>query len=311
MEPINFYTKTKRFLEEQAFKRGVRDLSEYYELTDFKSNWFQTILSMQFEGDSEMNLVFAQLLFHSQNTSRKEKIIKFEEKLGFLRLMFYEFSIEQFIEHYCSNGDEEEQILNLVEALRYDEDRNSEGLIWDSTKSKEENKDQIVRGFARTAIRGAKYLSRFKTKNEFVCDLLNNYKGDNKRLINYFINQIGKGSGFSVALTCDFLKELDCSFDFLAKPDIHIKDVMARVLCKPDDYYYDKDFECLNEFQDLVKHINESLSETNSNPITVYQLDRMVWLICSGNFFLEEYNKYDKTKYLSYLQYDYALDDLI
>ena len=63
---------------------------------------------------------------------------------------------------------------------------------------------------------------------------------------------------------------------------------MAVYKNKDKGYYYNtesKAYECLKEFQKLVKEINQNLK--GDNKITVYQLDRMIWLICSGKFFLD------------------------
>ena len=38
--------------------------------------------------------------------------------------------------------------------------------------------------------------------------------------------------------------------------------------------------------QALVDEINGTLRQKGERTITVYQLDRMIWLICSENFFL-------------------------
>ena len=101
-----------------------------------------------------------------------------------------------------------------------------QGLEWNSSKST--NKDAITRRFAQSMFECAEYLQHFNSKAAVLKDLKENSldgKGmpDSDKLIKYFRSKIK--TGFSVALTCDFLKEFDKYFEFLCKPDVHIKDV--------------------------------------------------------------------------------------
>ena len=132
------------------------------------------------------------------------------------------------------------------------------------------------------------YLSEFDDRKAFLDDLLEHYTNkDAETLIKYFRQKVKHG--FSVALTCDFLKEFDEIFCDLPKPDIHIKDTLNSVLGekKRNDYEY------IRAFQQLVYDINNELP--NVERITVYQLDRMVWLMCSGKFFLDEVESIKKS----------------
>ena len=105
-----------------------------------------------------------------------------------------------------------------------------------------------------------------------------------------------------IALACDFLKELDTRFD-LPKPDIHIKDALCAYYGKEGNYYRTekREYECIMEMQNLVCEINNELKKQNEKTITVYQLDRMIWLICSNKFFLDGKGKNSKEFYLSKL----------
>lgn len=289
---IEFYNTTRAFLLRKAAANRVENLDRYYRLTDTLLPWYQN-----FEGD-EISRCFAQLAFHAQNATMISNIVKFEEKFDFLYEACCHFNPTGFVDRYCPNGSSfDDQISSIVEVLRYNEQNNPNGLRWDSSKSKEENKDSIAKRYAKALINGAKYLKNFHSKQELINDLVCHRTPSvyrrvvdiNKDLIKYFMEKMGSGSGFSIALTCDFLKELDECFDFLAKPDVHIMDVMATYLRKPSkEYYYyteAKARECLRDFQALVVDINLELPEAER--ITVYQLDRMIWLICSGNFFLD------------------------
>ena len=290
---LNFYNNTKDFLQRKAVANGVTNLNKYYKVTDTKMEWYRN-----FQG-SEIARCFAQLAFHGQNATMISNIVKFEQKHDFLYEVTCNFEPNDFYNTYCSSGTFDEQVNRIVDALRYDQTTNPNGLVWDSSKSKEDNKDKIAKRFAKLLIKGADYLRQFATKQELIDDLMSHHTtyrrggvvDENKNLIDYFMGKMEQGSGFSIALTCDFLKELDETFDFLAKPDVHIMDVLAVYLNKGDGYYYNGEArarECLRDFQAIVEDINQELPDDEK--ITVYQFDRMIWLICSGKFFLDDVN---------------------
>ena len=297
MTAIEFYNTTKDFLQRKATAYGVTDLDKYYETTDTRLPWYAS-----FKGDA-ISRCFAQLAFHGQNATMISGIVRFEYNYDFLYETCCHFNPKTFWETYCEGKDDAQRIDGIVAELR-------KGLRWNSKNSTEERKDSIAKRFAKLLIHGSEYLKGFATKEELVADLRRNniqyHRGSvndpNRKLIKYFMEKMGQGSGFSVALTCDFLKELDTSFNYLAKPDIHIMDVMAVFKGKPNGYYYNsesKAFECLREFQELVREINNDLPEDEK--ITVYKLDRMIWLICSGKFFLDHV-ELDKKHYLGRLR---------
>ena len=276
MTAIEFYRITEDTLKELASEKGISDLSPYYKLTDYYPD---TPVS-KYTGISQ---IWVQMAFHAQNATIISNIVKFEANLDFLDETLCHFEPNKFLKKY-NNPDSEKNILQIVEDLHYN-DKTCKGLKWNSEKSKEANKDTIIRRYSNTLLDTAVYLSKFNNREEFLDDLLNHYEQKNyKELIKYFRKQVPHG--FSVALSCDFLKEFDESFSDLPKPDIHIKDTLCAI-CSHDENYYNsekREYECIQEMQQLTREINNSLS--TDKQITVYQLDKMIWLICSGNFYL-------------------------
>lgn len=286
LKPIEFYEITKTTLEELAKERGIDDLSRYYKLTDY-------LKGMPISDYSGLSQIFAQMAFHAQNATMISNIVNFEKNKDFLNSALCHFDPKAFIKKY-NNSKRDNAVLNIVEDLRF---KNNRGLKWDSSKSKPENKDCIVKRFANTLLDCAECISKFKNRDEFLKDLLKNYgkEKDFRRLIRYFKSKIQHG--FSIALTCDFLKEFDEAFSNLPKPDVHIKDTLCAYYGYKDEYFSGdtKEFECIEKMQSLTCEINKNLKPKKE--ITVYQLDRMIWLICSGNFFLDGTND-PKTLYL-------------
>ena len=84
--------------------------------------------------------------------------------------------------------------------------------------------------------------------------------------------------GLGFALTCDWLKECGCTW--LAKPDIHINKIVSRI--KEKDSVPDK--EVVRFIFDWAKLVRE---EGVDEDATTYKLDKMLWLVCTENFYLD------------------------
>ncbi len=79
--------------------------------------------------------------------------------------------------------------------------------------------------------------------------------------------------GFGFALACDALKEL--GFTEYSKPDVHIKDVLSGIgLCENNPYAV---FEAIDRMAQDCKAVDET--------VTPYKIDKIIWLICTGNFY--------------------------
>ncbi len=281
MTPYDFYRITESFLESLAKEKGIQNIHRYYELTDFSAG---SVLN-EFSGTAQ---VFAQMAFHAQNATMISNIVRFERNIEFLSRALCSFNPESFLKTYeCDDRNTSVDII--VEALRC-------GLKWDSSKSREKNKDSIANRYANTLLDCANFVNEFSDKEAFLNNLISHYQNnDYIRLIKYFRSKVTHG--FSVALTCDFLKEFDLVFNDLPKPDVHIKDTLCTLLGHEDRYYEreKKEYECIADMRRITSDINKALPQNKQ--ITVYKLDRMIWLICSGKFFLD--NTSDaKSKYL-------------
>lgn len=272
-----FYELTSSTLNNIAESHNVKDINAYYELTDFNTK-IKLGRCIDKLGRNSIESVFAQMAFHAQNATLISNIVDFENKIDFLINALCGFDPNKFLTKY-------KNVKSVVEALRYDAVNNPEGLKWNDKKNKTARKDSLITGYAQALTECAKYLSDFRDREAVLNQLKSNYKDetDYKNLIEAFHKQIPHR--FSIALTCDFLKEFDEEFSFLCKPDVHIKDTLCVLLNKGEDYYRTskREYECIGEMQELIELINIG----EEKKITVYQLDRMIWLICSEKFFLD------------------------
>ena len=77
------------------------------------------------------------------------------------------------------------------------------------------------------------------------------------------------------ALACDLLKEL--GYTYYPKPDVHMIDVFHGIgLCEKDPISV---FETIERIATDCRTVDDS--------VTPYKVDKVFWLICSGNFYKE------------------------
>jgi len=283
----DFYKLTKENLEKLAESNNIsqEELKKYYSTSDQHLEFIKDLKR------SETSKAFVQMILHAQNATMISSIVNFEKNKEFLKEVTCDFQPKSFLQKYANKD-----IKCLAEDLRWTADKNK-GLKWSSTKSKNDNKDQIVTRFAKTLLECAKFLSELNSKQEIINKLTANAH-NTQTLIKNFKSQIK--TGFGIALTCDFLKEFDEQFNDLAKPDVHLIDVMTK-LKKREENYYNSDkskIKLLDEMKEMAACINENLPDNEK--ITVYQLDRMIWLVCTENFFLHK--KPVKEKYLNMIE---------
>lgn len=271
MNALELYNYLKNNLNNLARLYNINNLDDYYSQTDLRNNH---ILSL-----NGMSRVFTQFVLHTQNATMISGIVNFDKNYDFIRGVLMNFNPNDIITFYGIHTDgngNNEASKRMVDTFR-------QGLHWDTTKSK--NPDSIITRFSNSIIDGAIYFSEFSRKEDLVDDLISHYSMNNHReLVSYLLTKIKHG--FSVALCCDFLKELDTRFD-LPKPDVHLMDVISKYKGYDKSYYKkssERAFECID---DIIQIVNEIKSSENSEDnLTVYKFDRIVWLCCTGNFFI-------------------------
>lgn len=286
MDSFDFYCITQSALTELASQHNVDNLEKYYSLTDFLA--FPQLNSL-----SEVGQAFMQIAFHGQNATIISNIVSFERNYASIKSILCNFSPLDFSKKYSSPF-REENISDLLTAFR------NGGIFWNSGKS-QKRPSAIMTRYASLLLDAAEYLKHFETKQAIIDDLSKHYTDGNiKELVTYFRSKVK--AGFSIALTCDFLKEFSTDFCDLPKPDIHIMDTLCVLKGYAKDYYNTEAriYTCIRDMQQITAEINYKLKEHGEKTITVYQLDRMIWLLCSNKFFLDD--KDSKNWYLSKLK---------
>lgn len=203
------------------------------------------------------NILYQRLLESAQNANMKPKIIG--EAIGGvdkLALILNGFDPEYVSKTY---GDNWEAVLDqIVEKLK------PRGMVRRTPRS-------IWPRYCQTILSAAEFMRQFDSADEFF-KWVDDFDGDDRSraalpmLIDHEID------GFGFALSCDFLKEL--GYVNFPKPDVHLHDIFTALeLCpaSSDDY-------------NLFKAITRVAKNAG---VTPYALDKVFWLIGSGNFYAD------------------------
>lgn len=201
-----------------------------------------------------INDIYKQLLESAQNANMKPSIIGNSiNGIGSLKYILFNFNPKKVLKQYTSY----EVILDSIifNLMPTGEIRRTSQSIWPK--------------YCQSILSAAKFISQFKTANEFYQWINNFYQDDRARpaLPMLIANEI---DGLGFALACDFLKEL--GYENFAKPDVHIKDIFIELkLCSAK----------ANGYQ-IFKAI---LRVAKNSHVTPYNVDKIFWLIGSGNFY--------------------------
>ncbi len=133
--------------------------------------------------------------------------------------------------------------------------------------------------FCQSVIDSAHFLKEFETAKNFYewADFFaNDIKA--KPALPLMISIEISGIGFPLA--CDILKEL--GYINYGKPDVHLKDIFKALnLIDPlEKSTIKQDYQTLKVIDNLAK----------ANNVTAYAVDKIFWLIGSGNFYVTEQN---------------------
>ena len=211
-------------------------------------------LSKYFNGDmiewSDLKDVFKRFVYSAQNYQRMPNVIQFQKRETQIRSILKDFDYRA-----VSLFDEEEL---------YREFRSTFGV------TSNDSKQNSWRKWSNSIVDSAKFVAGFKDAEEFRGFVEQfSFNSTTRMALPLLISTKIRGVGF--ALSCDVLKELGY-LDY-PKPDVHMIDIC--VACGLSD---DKPYEV---FEAIVRMAED-------NQTTPYEVDKLLWLICSGNFYLDE-----------------------
>lgn len=199
------------------------------------------------------------IAFHLQNGFNKSKIINYEKNKKVL--------LKIFIDKYkdkSAQSKNEKLICEIYKEIEKNID----------TKNSEKTWKQYIEG-------NLDFMFLYKSDNNYIKKLIRkineyykDYQLDNiVKEVCLFSNKI---KGLGLALACDTLKELGCTS--LGKPDTHLINIFKTI--RKNAKMEEK--QCLIDILTMAKEVNK----------TPYYVDKVFWLLSTGNFYDEELLNY-------------------
>lgn len=199
--------------------------------------------------------VFIQLINSAQNYQGMPKIIKFKERYN---------DIKEILNNYNYSIVAEMKVENLYYVFR------NKFMI----TSKDSKRNSWYK-WSKSIIDSAKFISNFKDVNDFKYFVsLYDYNTITRLSLPLLISSKINGIGFSLA--CDFLKEL--GYLNYPKPDVHMIDIFTNLGLSQNNI--------ISVFEAIIRMYEDCREIDNS--VTPYKIDKILWLISSGRFYLND-----------------------
>jgi hypothetical protein len=247
--------------DKELYKYAIEFLTSFDKVTDEILNKH---LDSVHSKPKDLSIVYYRLCASAQNKQMSSKVVGASinglENLG---KVLFNFDPNKVSEQFRKN--DKDKLLNLII-----EELKPNGLIRRTNRS-------IWPLYCQSVIDAAYFLSTFKDVEDFY-NWTDFFAGDSRAkpalplMISYEI------SGIGFPLACDFLKEL--GFSGYGKPDVHLKDIFKALgLIDQNEKSNTKlDYQTLKVIDRIAKE----------NNITSYSVDKVFWLIGSGNFYLSD-----------------------
>ena len=213
-------------------------------------------IASYYSGDAkdagDLSTVFEEFIKSAQNYQRMPNTIKYKERREQIKEILFNFDHKK------------------VATLQYEELKDSFIKAFDPENPSKDSKLNSWYKWSLAIIDIARYLSRFKDIEDFR-EYVNkfNFEADARMALAMIIS--AKVQYFGFALACNALKEI--GYEEFSKPDVHVIDICST--------YAKKDLNSFEAFE-LVGEI------AKDNHTTPYKVDKVLWLISSGNFYHEE-----------------------
>lgn len=199
--------------------------------------------------------IYEQFIYSAQNYQSMPNVIKYDLRREKIKEILLDFDVNQI------------QYMDVDEL--YYKFRAAFGVTSKDTKQ------NSWRKWSRSAIDVAKFMSDFSTVDDFRGFVKQfDYNKTTRMALPLLISTKISGMGF--ALACDTLKEL--GYLNYPKPDVHLIEVFSQLGLSEEDPI--SVFETIVEMAEVCKEL-----DPDSSP---YKLDKIIWLICSGKFYLDD-----------------------
>lgn len=276
----NGHYKAKYVKEKDTFEK----IKEYNSIEEYARNHIETLLKP--DEYKNCNDIFRRLLISGQNRNRMPKVIKFmEREEQFKKILcgteIKSFNYKEILQRFCNDTRDKELLNKFKENFKIKE-----------SSSEADNKQKNYKGlwhqYALFIIDAALFMKNIcentnSSLNEFKTNLNGKVaeKKDDFAVPKYVASKI---SGIGFTLACDFLKEIGYP---MAKPDTHIMEFLRKnypeELSKKVENIHHKKNNNLDAEEIAAVEVMNNLAAQNQ--CSVYALDKLIWLCCSGNYY--------------------------
>jgi len=217
----------------------------------------QEMLSKYFQVEKPKTMaeIYFRLLLSAQNANMKAGVIGGSiDGIENLQNILCDFEPNAVIKKY---GDNSQQVFTDIKKQVKPRGKVNANGLWSK--------------YCDTIISGAKFLGQFNSAEDFYQWVNWFYKDERARpALPLLLKE--EISGFGFALACDFLKEI--GFLEYGKPDVWLRKIFVSLeLCSPEV-----------TDSELLKAIIRVAQNAGATP---YKVDKVFWLIGSGNFYLD------------------------
>lgn len=213
-------------------------------------------LEKYFVGDNKdftsLEEIFERLIISAQNFQRMPNTIKYEERKEQIKNILHNFDYKK--------------IAKMEVDTLYQEFRNTFNVTTNDSKLNSWYK------WSKSIIDSAKFICEFENVEDFR-KFVEQYNTNIEMSMSLPLLISSKIYNIGFALACDFLKEL--GYLNYAKPDVHIMDIFNELDLADNDQ---------------ISVFKATIQMAKDNNVTPYKLDKVLWLICSGNFYKDNVN---------------------
>lgn len=214
--------------------------------------------------------VFERFIVSAQNYQAMPNIINFETRKKRIKKILFDYNLRKIASL---------KIENLYQTFRKE-----------FKVTSVDSKMNSWYKWSKSVIDTAKFICGFKDIEDFKTFVrLFDYNPTTRIALPLLIST--KISGIGFALACDALKEL--GFIDYPKPDVHLINVFSSI-----------DTDCTDSvsvFETITRMAIDCQNEDST--VTPYKIDKVFWLICSGNYYLDKLKiTRHRDDFISYLQ---------
>lgn len=246
------YQVVETLLREMANRAEVKNLEKYFSV--------EAKLDLRNNKAKSLEEIFHRLIGSLQNRNMMPSVIQYwnKDRGPIIR----DFVTERYLKKSDVPYPTDENALVLYTDIKQKLQKEKITI-----KEKDDKPSKLWLVWCKGILSAARFLNQFADISELHACFTRLYDDSRTRSVLPAMLAM-EIDGMQFTLACDFLKE--CGYDY-PKPDVHITDVFEEICGTRDTYQI---YKKVIEYAEALK-------------ISAFQFDKMIWLVCSGGFYLE------------------------